>query len=192
MVWNAISFHSRTSLVVIHSKLTALQYVDEVLRPVGLPFMSRYPGITFKQYNARSHTAHFSTDCISTCWTLPCPTRSRDLSRIEYVWSIIGRALLSACDVDDLTRQLDRIWNDILQEDIRNLYQSMPSRITACIRARGEQTRYWLFHFVKLYHFNKSSNFSQIVIICFSVYVHHVYRFSSHSDNSFLVRRFFV
>ena len=67
MVWNAISFHSRTSLVVIHSKLTALQYVDEVLRPVGLPFMSRYPGITFKQYNARSHTAHFSTDCISTC-----------------------------------------------------------------------------------------------------------------------------
>ena len=91
---------------------------------------------------AHPHTAHVSTACISACRALPWPAGSPDLSPIEHVWSIIGRALQSACDIGDLTRQLDRIWFDIPQEDIRNLYQSMSSRITACKKARGEQTRY--------------------------------------------------
>ncbi|KFM76542.1 Transposable element Tc1 transposase, partial [Stegodyphus mimosarum] len=138
MVWSAISFHSRTPLVVIRRNLTPQRYIDEVLRPVVLPFMSRHSGLTFQQDNARLHTAHVST----ACRTLPWPARWPDLFPIEHVWSIMGRALQPARDVDDLTCQLDRIWPDIPQEDIRNLYQSMPSRITACIRARGGQTRY--------------------------------------------------
>ena len=166
--------------------------MDEVLRPVELSFMSRHPRLTFQQDNARPHTAHVSTACISACRALPWPAGSPDLSLIEHVWSWLeGPALQSAWNVDDLMCQLDRITHDIPKEDIRNLYLSMPSRITACTRARGGQTRSCLFHFVKFYQFNKSSNFSQILIICFSVHVHHFYRFSSHSDNSFLVRRFF-
>ncbi|KFM74451.1 Transposable element Tcb2 transposase, partial [Stegodyphus mimosarum] len=136
MVWSAILFHSRTPLVVIRRNLTAQQYVDEVLRPVVLPFISRHHGLIFQQNNARPHTAHVST----ACRTLPWPTRSPDLSPIEHVWSIMGSALHPARDVDDLMRQLDTIWHDIT--DIRNLYQSKPSRITACIRARGGQMRY--------------------------------------------------
>ena len=129
-------------LVFIHRNLKTQQHVDEVLRPVGLPFMSRHSRLTFQQYYSRSHTAHVSIACISACRTLPWPASSPDLSPIEHVWSIMGRDLQSACNIDDLTHQLDRIWFDIPQEDIRNLYQSMPSRITACIRARGEQIRY--------------------------------------------------
>ncbi|KFM60306.1 Transposable element Tc1 transposase, partial [Stegodyphus mimosarum] len=142
MVWGAISFHSRTHLVVIRCNLTAQRYVDDVLRPAVLPFMSRYHGLTFQRDNVRPHTAHVSTACLSACQTLPWPARSPDLSPIEHVWRIMGRTLQPARDVDDLTRQLDRIWHDIPQENIRNLYPSMPSRITACIRARGGQTRY--------------------------------------------------
>ncbi|KFM59944.1 Transposable element Tcb2 transposase, partial [Stegodyphus mimosarum] len=140
MVWGAISFHSRTPLVVIRRNLTAQRSVDEVLRPVVLPFMSCHPGLTFQQDNFRNNTAHVFTACLSGCRTLPCPARSLDLSPTEHVWSM-SRALQPAQDVDDLTRQLDRIWQDIPQEDIRNFYQSMPSRITACIRATGGQTR---------------------------------------------------
>ena len=104
--------------------------------------MSRHPRLTFQQDNARPYTAHVSTACISACRTLPWPAKSPDLSPIEHVWSIMGRALQSACDVDDLTHQLDRIWHDISQEDIRHLSQSMPSRMTTYIRAEGDQTRY--------------------------------------------------
>ena len=142
MVWDAISFHSRTPLVVIHRNLTAQQCVDEVLRPVRLPFMSRHPQLIYQQDNARPHIAHVSTGSVSACRTLSWPARSPDLSPIEHVWSIMGRALQSACDIDGLTRQCDRIWHDMPQEDIRILYQSMPSRKTACIRVRGEQTHY--------------------------------------------------
>ena len=71
MVWGAISFHSRTPLVVIRRNLTAQQYVDEVLRLVALLFMSRHSGLTFQQDNASPHTAHVSTACLSACRTLP-------------------------------------------------------------------------------------------------------------------------
>ncbi|KFM60174.1 hypothetical protein X975_24545, partial [Stegodyphus mimosarum] len=84
MVWGAISFHRRTPLVVVRRNLTAQRYVDEVLRPVVLPFMSRRPGLTFQQDNARSHTAHLSTACLSACRKLLWPARSPYLSPIEH------------------------------------------------------------------------------------------------------------
>ncbi|KFM65239.1 hypothetical protein X975_05542, partial [Stegodyphus mimosarum] len=59
MVWGAISFHSRTPLVVICRNLTAQRYIDEVLRPVVLPFMSRHSGLTFQQDNAHPQTTRF-------------------------------------------------------------------------------------------------------------------------------------
>ncbi|UYV83087.1 hypothetical protein LAZ67_22002158 [Cordylochernes scorpioides] len=48
MVWGAISFDSRTPLVVIPDTLTAQRYVDDILRPVLLPFLSHHPGLTFQ------------------------------------------------------------------------------------------------------------------------------------------------
>ena len=92
-----------------------------------LLFMSRHPGLTFQQDNARPLTAHVSTACLSTCRTLSWPVRSPNLSPVERVWSIMGEALQPVRDVEDLTHQLDRIWHDILEEDIRNLCQLMPS-----------------------------------------------------------------
>ena len=97
---------------------------------------------TFQQDIARPYTAHVSAACLSACRTLPWSARSMDLSPIEHIWSIMGRALQPARDVDDLTPQLDRIWHDISQMDIRNICKSMPSRITACIRARDRLTHY--------------------------------------------------
>ena len=105
-------------------------YFDNQLRNFAykLSFMLHQPGLTFQQDNSHPNTAHISTACLSSCWTLPWPARSPDLSSIEHIWSIMGRALQPDPDVDDLMCQLDRIWHDIPQEDIHNLYQSMPSQ----------------------------------------------------------------
>ncbi|GFS47085.1 hypothetical protein TNCV_2052811 [Trichonephila clavipes] len=41
-------------------------------------------------------------------------------------------------NVDDLTRRLEQIFQEILQETIRGLYHSMSRRVAACIQARGD------------------------------------------------------
>jgi len=48
----------------------------------------------------------------------------------------MGRALQPARDVDDLTRQLDRIWHDIPQEDIRSVcLRVYVKRVCECLKA---------------------------------------------------------
>ncbi|UYV79559.1 hypothetical protein LAZ67_17003118 [Cordylochernes scorpioides] len=49
MVWGAIKFDSRTPLVVIPGTLTAQRYVDDILRPVLLPFLSHHLGLLFNK-----------------------------------------------------------------------------------------------------------------------------------------------
>ncbi|KFM59793.1 hypothetical protein X975_02365, partial [Stegodyphus mimosarum] len=86
MVWSAISYDSRLSLVILRTSLTAQQYVDTILRPVALPFMACHPGAIFQQHNARPHhTAHISLDCLRAVDTLPWPARSPDLSPNKHV-----------------------------------------------------------------------------------------------------------
>jgi len=86
------------------------------------------------------HVARVAMNCLQACQTLPWPARSPDLSPIEHVWYMIGRHL--ARNVDDLVRQLKRIWQEISQETIGKLYRSMPHSVAACIQARGRSTPY--------------------------------------------------
>ncbi|KFM83272.1 hypothetical protein X975_25686, partial [Stegodyphus mimosarum] len=111
MLQRAFSFHNRTHLVVIRRNLTLQLYIGEVLRAVVLTFISRHPGLKFQEKNAHSHVAHVSTVFVNASRTLPWTARSPDLSPIEHVWSIMGRALQPARDVDYLTRQLDGVWH---------------------------------------------------------------------------------
>ncbi|UYV72229.1 hypothetical protein LAZ67_9002258 [Cordylochernes scorpioides] len=135
MVWGAISFDSRTLLVVIPGTLTAQRYVDDIIRPVLLPFLSHHPRLTFQQDNARPQTARVTMDCLQSCRTLPWPARSPDLSPIEHIRDVMGRRLQPSRKVDYSARQLETIWQEIPQHTIRNLYQSMTRRVAACIQA---------------------------------------------------------
>ncbi|UYV74393.1 DDX17 [Cordylochernes scorpioides] len=85
MVWGAISFDSRTPLVVIPGTLTAQRYVHDILRPVLLLFLSHHLGLTFQQDNARPHTTHVTMDCLQSCRTFRWPAKSPDISPIEHI-----------------------------------------------------------------------------------------------------------
>lgn len=76
MVWGDISLDSQTSLVVIRSTFTAQLYVDEILAPVLLSYLSQNPGLIFQQDNARPHATRSSINCLQACRTFPCPARS--------------------------------------------------------------------------------------------------------------------
>lgn len=146
MVWGAISYDSRSTLVVIPRTLTANLYVSLVIQPVVLPFMNSIQGGVFQQDNARPHTAVVTQHALQSVDMLPWPARSPDLSPIEHVWDIIGRQLQRhpqpALTVPALTAQVQQAWNSIPQTDIRHLYDTMHARLHACIQNSGGYTGY--------------------------------------------------
>ncbi|GFV53054.1 transposable element Tcb1 transposase [Trichonephila clavipes] len=122
--------------------MTAQRYVHDILQPHVLPLMQRLPGAIFQQDNARPHTARVLQDCLHTVTTRPWPTRSPDLSPIDYIRDHLGWRVGDPTSLNELKARLQQIWNEISQYIIQNLYASMPDRIASCIRARGGSTGY--------------------------------------------------
>ncbi|UYV71889.1 K02A2.6-like, partial [Cordylochernes scorpioides] len=139
MVWGAIAYDSRSHLLRIQGTMTAQRYVDDVLRPVTLPYLQGVPNALYQQDNARPHTARISQQALQDVQMLPWPPYS-DLSPIEHVWDIIGRrlhALPQPRSEDELWQMVEREWRAIPQDAIRTLIDSLPRRVAACIAVRG-------------------------------------------------------
>ncbi|UYV81760.1 Transposase [Cordylochernes scorpioides] len=145
MVWGEIAYDSRSPLLRIQGTMTAQRYVDDVLRPVTLPYLQGVPNALYQQDNARPHTARISQQALQDVQMLPWPPYSPDLSPIEHVWDIIGRrlhALPQPRSEDELWQMVEREWRAIPQDAIRTLIDSLPRRVAACIAVRGGPTCY--------------------------------------------------
>ncbi|GFU24750.1 transposable element Tcb2 transposase [Trichonephila clavipes] len=62
MVLGAISYDSRSTLIVMRGTLTGQRYVDDILRPYVGPILNGLPGVIFQQDNAHPHTATVAQD----------------------------------------------------------------------------------------------------------------------------------
>ncbi|UYV80637.1 hypothetical protein LAZ67_19001173 [Cordylochernes scorpioides] len=127
MVWGAIAYDSRSPLLRIQGTMTAQRYVDDVMRPVTLPYLQGVPNALYQQDNARPHTARISQQALQDVQMLPWPPYSPDLSPIEHVWDIIGRrlhALPQPRSEDELWQMVEREWRAIPQDAIRTLIDS--------------------------------------------------------------------
>lgn len=147
MVWAGITAAGRTELIHVNGNLTGARYLDEILRPVVLPFVRRH-NVTFQQDNARPHTARICTAFITqeNIPTLPWPAFSPDLSPIEHLWDVLDRRIRNRepqpGNIPQLLQALQEEWEAIPQNQIRRLVNSMRRRIAAVIQARGGHTRY--------------------------------------------------
>ncbi|UYV66325.1 hypothetical protein LAZ67_4001331, partial [Cordylochernes scorpioides] len=139
MAWGAIAYESRSPLLRIQGTMTAQRYVDDVLRPVTLPYLQGVPNALYQQDNARPHTARISQQALQDVQMLPWPPYSPDLSPIEHVLDIIGRrlhALPQPRSEDELWQMVETEWRAIPQDAIRTLIDSLPRRVAACIAVR--------------------------------------------------------
>ncbi|GFU54094.1 DDE_3 domain-containing protein [Trichonephila clavipes] len=142
MVWEAIAYDSRSTLIVMRGTLTGQRYVDDILRPHVEPFLNGLPGAIFQQDNACPHTTRVAQDFLRHFQTLPLPTHSPDLFPVEHVGDELKRQMPSRHSVHDLELAVQDLWAHLPQENIRYLINSMPDRVAACIAAGGGPTRY--------------------------------------------------
>ncbi|GFX85517.1 transposable element Tc1 transposase [Trichonephila clavipes] len=142
MVWVAITYDSRFTLIVMRGTLTDQRYVDDILRPHVGPFLNGLPGAIFQQDNARTHTERVAQDFLLYVQTLPWLARSPDLSPVDHVWDQLKRQMPSCHSVHDLELAVQDLWAHLPQDNIRCLINSMPDRVAACIAAGGGPTRY--------------------------------------------------
>ncbi|GFW14804.1 DDE_3 domain-containing protein [Trichonephila clavipes] len=118
MVWKAIAYDSRFTLIVMRVTLMGQRYVDDILRPHVGPFLNGFPEEIFQQDNARPHTARVSQDFLCHFLTLPWPVHSPDLSLVEHVWDQLKRQIPSCHSVNDLELAVQDLWAHLPQDNV--------------------------------------------------------------------------
>ncbi|UYV79773.1 K02A2.6-like [Cordylochernes scorpioides] len=172
MVWGAIAYDSRSPLLRIQGTMTAQRYVDDVLRPVTLPYLQGVPNALYQEDNARPHTARISQQALQDVQMLPWPPYSPDLSPIEHVWDIIGRrlhALPQPRSEDELWQMVEREWRAIPQDAIRTLIDSLPRRVAACIAVRGKDLNCYLEQLEECFKLNKTLEADKVSVLLTSI-----------------------
>ncbi|GFW22367.1 histone-lysine N-methyltransferase ASH1L [Trichonephila clavipes] len=115
MVWGAIAYDSRSTLIVMRGTLMGQRYVDDILRPHVGPFLNGLPGAIFQQDNAHLHTARVAQDFLRHFQTLPWPARSPNLSPVELVWDQLKHQMPSCHSVHDLELAVQDLWAHLLR-----------------------------------------------------------------------------
>ena len=127
--------------------MTALKYRDAVLIPTVQPLVPQ-TGPTFQDDNARPHRARIVTDYVQQqgLQTLPWPARSPNLSPTEQLWDELGTRTYERHPGIRTRQQLEQVlrqeWQAIPQRTVRNVINSMRSRVNACIDRNGGHTKY--------------------------------------------------
>lgn len=161
MVWGAFWDTGRSDLYVLDRDFeskkhgySANSYLEVLEAQVAPDFeMLDDPGYVFMQDNAPIHTAHRVRDWFIEhgITTLDWPPYSPDLNPIEHIWWVLKKLLeehyphlsgKAEQDIEDMQEALKACWELIPKETFDTLLASMPSRVDACIKARGWHTKY--------------------------------------------------
>ena len=147
MVWGGIKGDRKTDLVFINGNLNAAGYINQVLRPVAVPFLNRHAPATLMHDNARPHTARLTQQYLNANGVnvLPWPAVSPDLNPIEHIWDKLGRGVRSRHvlnNLQDIRNALLIEWNRIPANVVQHYVNSIRRRIQQVIRQNGGHTRY--------------------------------------------------
>ena len=105
-------------------------------------------GWTFQEDYCPVHvsrqTIHWKTE--NNIETLPWPSQSPDININETVWRTIkvqfGKRLGEIQSQKDLINIVSEIWGSLDKAYIRGLYNTIPSRLQAVLKVKGEITKY--------------------------------------------------
>lgn len=154
MVWGAFSFEGKAELAFVSGKQSALDHL-ETLQNHLLPFVNAEhthddKGVAiFQQDNASIHRAR----CVQT-WlqgqdfeTMEWPAKSPDLNPMENVWAKLAVMVYTSdkapyTNLEQLKTAIKEAWEELSQEYLNSLVNSMESRFKECIKLKGLVTHY--------------------------------------------------
>jgi len=150
MVWRVITRNGPGDLRLCEENVDRFYY-RRILHENVAPTMKRMftrpdLAIFHQQDNARPHTAKICQEAIEelNLKILPWPANSPDMSPIENLWSYLANKLKGKefRNKNELFAAVSEEWDRIPMDLIHKLYDSMPDRINALLKAGGQHTRY--------------------------------------------------
>lgn len=148
-VFGAISKNGKSKLHIFENNLTG-EYYKTILGATLLPSAQElYPNNDWAliQDNDPKHKSHVAQDYVAEevpeC--IEFPPSSPDLNVIENVWSMMGEdvAKTASTNLKSLKRSVKRAWDNLItQQYIDSLIASMPKRLKAIIKNKGDPLKY--------------------------------------------------
>ena len=122
--------HQLQLAVFLQGKENSSHCIAQVVNPMLLPFLRQEGDVLFQQDNACLYMAAGMQGALHGVQQLPWPARSTDLSPIERTWWR-GNLTLSpepAITIAELRQRVQDAWDNLSQDDIRHLYDSLHAR----------------------------------------------------------------
>lgn len=148
MVWGCMSAKGLGTLHFIEGTVNAAKYQD-ILTSSFLPSAANlYPNgdFIFQQDGASCHTAKSTKKWFgeNNIKVLSHPSSSPDLNPIETLWHKMKQHLRNSPQrtIPQLRTKLQEIWDNFTPELCASLVNTMPDRVQAVIRAKGDVTPY--------------------------------------------------
>jgi hypothetical protein len=151
MVWGCFSLKGVGRLAKVEGTMDKKQYckiLDNNLFTSTRALGYRGRDFIFQHDNDPKHTAFYTADWFKDhkVDVLYWPPQSPDLNPIEHLWAIIKRKLndypTQPSSMHNLEGRIREVWNNISVEECKKLIDSMPDRIAAVIKAKGDWTDY--------------------------------------------------
>ena len=152
MVWGVVTWNGPGCLIRIKGTMDSRQYCD-ILKQGLLGSLHDHglepEDIIFMHDNDPKHTSHYTKSWLHENYIhlLDWPPSSPDMNIIEHCWDAVDCVLRSQgvlpTNLEELWTMLQEEWEKLNVEYIRNLYRSIPDRLQALRKSKGNVTRYW-------------------------------------------------
>lgn len=148
MVWGCMSASGVGKLVFIDGKMD--QYVYKNILEENLLASARKLNIEadwiFQHDNDPKHTARSVKNWLAANVdsVLEWPPQSPDLNPIEHLWEVLDKKIrkTTISNIAELKTVIQNEWNKISADETSKLVNSMPKRLQAVRKAKGNPTKY--------------------------------------------------